>query len=165
MRGSEASAHALWCKVVYNYLSINISTMKVGDTYSFADNHGDMVKIRAIERSNLGCRECYLSNDGISCSGCNKEERETNDDISVIRTDKIDEMFYDEEDEYVYTDIGVVCTFALGKKRIRAIACKVISEHTYCSDCCFKDRNCMNMSCCCDDRKDNTDVFYKEVIL
>lgn len=146
-------------------ISVNISTMKVGDTYSFADNHGDMVKIRAIERSNLGCRGCYLSNDGISCSGCNKEERETNDDIAVIRTDKIDEMFYDEEDEYVDTDIGVVCTFALGKKRIRAIACKMISEHTRCSDCCFEGGNRMNISCYCDDRKDNTDVFYKEVIL
>lgn len=146
-------------------ISVNISTMKVGDTYSFADNHGDMVKIRAIERSNLGCGGCYLSNDGISCSGCNKEERETNDDIAVIRTDKIDEMFYDEEDKYVDTGIGVVCSFALGKKRIRAIACKMISEHTRCSDCCFEGGNCMNINCYCDDRKDNTDVFYKEVIL
>lgn len=146
-------------------IDIDISTMKVGDTYSFADNHGDMVKIRAIERSNLGCGGCYLSNDGISCSGCNKEERETNDDIAVIRTDKIDEMFYDEEDKYVDTGIGVVCSFALGKKRIRAIACKMISEHTRCSDCCFEGGNCMNINCYCDDRKDNTDVFYKEVIL
>lgn len=74
-------------------IDIDISTMKVGDTYSFMNNQKEMVEIKAVKRSRLGCNGCYLSNSELLCKGCNKSERDTNDNIMVVRIDKMDNVY------------------------------------------------------------------------
>lgn len=98
-------------------IDIDISTMKVGDTYSFMNNQKEMVEIKAVKRSRLGCNGCYLSNSEILCKGCNKSERETNDNIMVVRIDKMDDVY--RNDRPLDPEIGVVHSFRINNKIIK----------------------------------------------
>lgn len=145
-------------------IDIDISTMKVGDTYSFMNNQKEMVEIKAVKRSMLGCNGCYLSNSEILCKGCNKSERETNDNIMVVRIDKMDDVY--RNDRPLDSGIGVVHSFRINNKIIKAVACQTVIRNDICSKCCFVDTNiCSNMRCFSSVREDNKSVIFKKIEL
>lgn len=145
-------------------IDIDISTMKVGDTYSFMNNQKEMVEIKAVKRSRLGCNGCYLSNSEILCKGCNKSERETNDNIIVVRIDKMDDVY--RNDRPLDPGIGVVHSFRINNKIIKAVACQIVIRNDICSKCCFVDTNiCSNMRCFSSVREDDKSVIFKKIEL
>lgn len=145
-------------------IDIDISTMKVGDTYSFMNNQKEMVEIKAVKRSRLGCNGCYLSNSEILCKGCNKSERETNDNIMVVRIDKMDDVY--RNDRPLDSGIGVVHSFRINNKIIKAVACQTVIRNDICSKCCFVDTNiCSNMRCFSSVREDDKSVIFKKIEL
>ena len=145
-------------------IDIDISTMKVGDTYSFMNNQKEMVEIKAVKRSMLGCNGCYLSNSEILCKGCNKSERETNDNIMVVRIDKMDDVY--RNDRPLDSGIGVVHSFRINNKIIKAVACQTVIRNDICSKCCFVDTNiCSNMRCFSSVREDDKSVIFKKIEL
>lgn len=145
-------------------IDIDISTMKVGDTYSFMNNQKEMVEIKAVKRSRLGCNGCYLSNSEILCKGCNKSERETNDNIMVVRIDKMDDVY--RNDRPLDPEIGVVHSFRINNKIIKAVACQTVIRNDICSKCCFVDTNiCSNMRCFSSVREDDKSVIFKKIEL
>ena len=145
-------------------IDIDISTMKVGDTYSFMNNQKEMVEIKAVKRSRLGCNGCYLSNSEILCKGCNKSERETNDNIIVVRIDKMDDVY--RNDRPLDPGIGVVHSFRINNKIIKAVACQTVIRNDICSKCCFVDTNiCSNMRCFSSVREDDKSVIFKKIEL
>ena len=143
---------------------IDISTMKVGDTYSFMNNQKEMVEIKAVKRSKLGCNGCYLSNSELLCKGCNKSERETNDNIMVVRIDKMDNVY--RNDRPLDLGIGVVHSFRINNKIIKAVACQIVIGNDICSKCCFVDMNiCGSMRCFSSAREDGKRVIFKKIEL
>lgn len=145
-------------------LIIDISTMKAGDTYSFMNSQKEMVGIKAVKRSMLGCNGCYLSNSELLCKGCSKNERETNDDITVVRIDKMDDVY--RNDRPLDSEIGVVHSFRINNKIIKAVACQTVIEDGICGKCCFVDTNiCGNMRCFSAIRKDGKSVIFKKIEL
>lgn len=145
-------------------IDIDISTMKAGDTYSFMNNQKEMVEIKAVKRSRLGCNGCYLSNSEILCKGCNKSERETNDNIMVVRIDKMDDVY--RNDRPLDSGIGVVHSFRINNKIIKAVACQTVIRNDICSKCCFVDTNiCSNMRCFSSVREDDKSVIFKKIEL
>lgn len=145
-------------------IDIDISTMKVGDTYSFMNNQKEMVEIKAVKRSRLGCNGCYLSNSELLCKGCNKSERDTNDNIMVVRIDKMDNVY--RNDYPLDPGIGVVHSFRINNKIIKAVACQTVIRDGICSKCCFVDTNiCSNMRCFSSVREDNKSVIFKKIEL
>lgn len=145
-------------------IDIDISTMKVGDTYSFINNQKEMVEIKAVKRSRLGCNGCYLSNSEILCKGCNKSERETNDNIMVVRIDKMDDVY--RNNRPLDPGIGVVHSFRINNKIIKAVACQTVIRNDICSKCCFVDTSiCSNMRCFSSVREDDKSVIFKKIEL
>lgn len=145
-------------------IDIDISTMKVGDTYSFMNNQKEMVEIKAVKRSKLGCNGCYLSNSELLCKGCNKSERETNDNIMVVRIDKMDNVY--RNDRPLDLGIGVVHSFRINNKIIKAVACQIVIGNDICSKCCFVDMNiCGSMRCFSSAREDGKRVIFKKIEL
>lgn len=145
-------------------IDIDISTMKVGDTYSFMNNQKEMVEIKAVKRSRLGCNGCYLSNSELLCKGCNKSERDTNDNIMVVRIDKMDNVY--RNDYPLDPGIGVVHSFRINNKIIKAVACQIVIRDGICSKCCFVDTNiCSNMRCFSSVREDDKSVIFKKIEL
>lgn len=128
------------------------------------NNQKEMVEIKAVKRSRLGCNGCYLSNSEILCKGCNKSERETNDNIMVVRIDKMDDVY--RNDRPLDSGIGVVHSFRINNKIIKAVACQTVIRNDICSKCCFVDTNiCSNMRCFSSVREDDKSVIFKKIEL
>lgn len=64
-------------------IDIDISTMKVGDTYSFMNNQKEMVEIKAVKRSRLGCNGCIFNDRNYYCKNtcCINVDRKDSTDI------------------------------------------------------------------------------------
>lgn len=123
-----------------------------------------MVEIKAVKRSRLGCNGCYLSNSELLCKGCNKSERDTNDNIMVVRIDKMDNVY--RNDYPLDPGIGVVHSFRINNKIIKAVACQIVIRDGICSKCCFVDTNiCSNMRCFSSVREDDKSVIFKKIEL
>lgn len=110
------------------------------------------------------CEGNYLSNSEILCKGCNKSERETNDNIMVVRIDKMDDVY--RNDRPLDPEIGVVHSFRINNKIIKAVACQTVIRNDICSKCCFVDTNiCSNMRCFSSVREDDKSVIFKKIEL
>lgn len=107
---------------------------------------------------------CYLSNSELLCKGCNKSERDTNDNIMVVRIDKMDNVY--RNDYPLDPGIGVVHSFRINNKIIKAVACQIVIRDGICSKCCFVDTNiCSNMRCFSSVREDDKSVIFKKIEL
>lgn len=98
------------------------------------------------------------------CKGCNKSERDTNDNIMVVRIDKMDNVY--RNDYPLDPGIGVVHSFRINNKIIKAVACQIVIRDGICSKCCFVDTNiCSNMRCFSSVREDDKSVIFKKIEL
>lgn len=91
-------------------------------------------------------------------------ERETNDNIMVVRIDKMDDVY--RNDRPLDSGIGVVHSFRINNKIIKAVACQTVIRNDICSKCCFVDTNiCSNMRCFSSVREDDKSVIFKKIEL
>lgn len=62
--------------------------------------------------------------------------------------------------------IGVVHSFRINNKIIKAVACQTIIRNDICSKCCFVDTSiCSNMRCFSSVREDDKSVIFKKIEL
>ncbi len=62
--------------------------------------------------------------------------------------------------------IGVVHSFRINNKIIKAVACQIVIRNDICSKCCFVDTNiCSNMRCFSSVREDDKSVIFKKIEL
>lgn len=68
--------------------------------------------------------------------------------------------------EYADPEIGVVHSFRINNKIIKAVACQTVIRNDICSKCCFVDTNiCSNMRCFSSVREDDKSVIFKKIEL
>lgn len=85
-------------------------------------------------------------------------------DIMVVRIDKMDDVY--RNDRPLDSGIGVVHSFRINNKIIKAVACQTVIRNDICSKCCFVDTNiCSNMRCFSSVREDDKSVIFKKIEL